>query len=440
MKKYKLLSKALIFIFFMTNIFFFPASAVPAYSVTASVGITIYYLQGPSKVIDNEIDITGFSGGITDARVSVENFATGDTLIFTNTPEITGAFDSSTGILTLTGSASAEDYQEALRTVKFSTTSEDTTDRVINFVIGSGLYNPDNGHFYEFVASPGITWSDAVTAASGRNLYGKEGYLATITSASENAFVTDKVQGLGWIGGKDITWGGVRTGDWRWVTGPEGLADGGSGTQFYTGYATGENNTVTYDNWWSGEPNNGDSIEYVVHIFGPVNTMPGWAVYHPTPARPGQWNDWPGSENSAAGYVVEYGEMAGDLSSTLITSKTIDIQEPEVIGVAIDNSGFNSNNTGGDSDESLLWIKGNSYVSGGDLFLTNTHSQVGSVVRRNQINLNDGFSTYFQMYFSGAADGIVFIAYKADEPKLGNFGGALGYGWDGTGEDNRIRD
>ena len=154
MKKYKLLSKALIFIFFMTNIFFFPASAVPAYSVTASVGSTIYYLQGPSKVIDNEINITGFSGGITDARVSVENFATGDTLIFTNTPEITGAFDSSTGILTLTGSASAEDYQEALRTVKFSTTSEDTTDRVINFVIGSGLYNPDNVHFYEFVASP----------------------------------------------------------------------------------------------------------------------------------------------------------------------------------------------------------------------------------------------------------------------------------------------
>ncbi|MCP2821117.1 Ig-like domain-containing protein, partial [Salmonella enterica subsp. enterica serovar Typhimurium] len=42
-----------------------------------------------------------------------------------------------------------------------------------------------NGHYYEFVSAPGISWTDARAAASARTFNGLRGYLVTITSAAE---------------------------------------------------------------------------------------------------------------------------------------------------------------------------------------------------------------------------------------------------------------
>ncbi|MEN6314787.1 MAG: InlB B-repeat-containing protein, partial [Clostridiaceae bacterium] len=298
---------------------------------SASEGSSSFVTSGAAIVIDSGIAIEGFTESISGARVMIQNKKTGDMLSYTNAGGISGTYDSTAGVLTLEGSATSAQYQTALRSVRFSTTSNDTTDRTILFSLGGGLYYSDNGHFYEYVDSLNISWSDAKTAAEGRSLYGRQGYLATLTSAEENAFVTDKVTALGWIGAKDIHYVDINSddklGDWRWVTGPEGLANGGNGTGFYSGYSGASGTTVTYSNWWQGEPNNAGNVEYVAHIFGPADTMPAWALGSSNPASPGEWNDFEPGRNDGAvkGYVVEYGGIPGDTPIVVQAARTITV-------------------------------------------------------------------------------------------------------------------
>jgi hypothetical protein len=138
-------------------------------------------------------------------------------LLYQNQNGIAGSFNPTNGILSLSGTASAEDYQTALRSVKYrnlnGSSFSSASEKTISFSVGeSTLYNQKNGHFYEFVVSPSITWTDAKNEAEGKSYYGLQGYLTTITSASENAFITQKLKGFGWIGATDTevqnTWNG----------------------------------------------------------------------------------------------------------------------------------------------------------------------------------------------------------------------------------------
>jgi hypothetical protein len=83
------------------------------------------------------------------------------------------------------------------------------------------------------VEAYGISWSDAKAAAESSSYLGLPGYLATITSEDEDNYVAllhvPAPEGA-WIGGSDR----AVEGDWRWVTGPEGLEDGGQGRLFWS--------------------------------------------------------------------------------------------------------------------------------------------------------------------------------------------------------------
>ncbi|WP_407661917.1 beta strand repeat-containing protein, partial [Mycolicibacterium chlorophenolicum] len=62
------------------------------------------------------------STNMTSATVAITgNFTAGDTLAFTATAGITGAYNSSTGILTLSGTATTAQYQQVLQSVTFAT-------------------------------------------------------------------------------------------------------------------------------------------------------------------------------------------------------------------------------------------------------------------------------------------------------------------------------
>ena len=103
----------------------------------------------------------------------------------------------------------------------------------------------------------------------------------------------------------------------------------------------------------------------------------------------------------------------------------------EAIAIAVEVNSFDSTNTSGSSGSTLLQTAGNAAASGGALRLTSdSYSQAGTVVRRNQIQLGDGFSTYFQFKITSTtapADGIAFIVYKSDTVRIGEYGGGLGY-------------
>lgn len=311
-----------------------------------------------ATAIAPEATITGGEGTLTGLRVIIaKNFTNGDVLLIQNSTGTTSngitsgtvnaagtnlewKYNSQTGILSLDNpdgspNASNEAYQEALRQVTFSTSNpaaSPTTARDIQISLGDLLINSENGHYYEFINSTGISWTEANTDASNRRYFGFQGYLATIASEREQRFVEERVQGNGWIGASDAQ----SDGQWRWVTGPEGLEEDGRGRLFWSGQADvsqAANATPAggpflnrYSNWLSGEPNNltttlnGQQIrESYAHIIGNETAYPGVGR-----EAIGRWNDLYNdiatinqqNSNFAAfnslGYIIEYGGFLND--------------------------------------------------------------------------------------------------------------------------------
>ena len=273
-------------------------------SLTAGGGAPAVAASGGSGVVvDPNIVVDDPDGpNLTTASVSIgSNFtAAEDRLLFTNQNGINGSYSTSTGILTLSGSATAAQYQAALRTVRYQNINAGTPNqaaRAISFSIAPGTFNPTTGHFYEFVNSPGIAWTTARSAALGRDIFGLKGYLTTLTSAAENTFAFSKVQSVGWIGASDA----AVEGQWRWMDGPE------AGQLFYQGQSpSGAPVSGRYNNWASGEPNDAGNEDYAHYLSN------------------GQWNDY-ANTTFVQGYVVEYGGSAGDPTLTLTSSATVNV-------------------------------------------------------------------------------------------------------------------
>lgn len=132
-----------------------------------------------------------------------------------------------------------------------------------------------NGHSYEVFSSAGINWNNASAAANNLG-----GHLATITDASEDAFVLNLIQatrlGQVWSGGYQNP----------------GVTPVGAGWQWVTGEAW------SYTNWSPGEPNDYYGPNQLEQHLG-LN----WGA--------GQWNDeW--NLGNLSGYVVEWsGRVSG---------------------------------------------------------------------------------------------------------------------------------
>ena len=97
---------------------------------------------------------------------------------------------------------------------------------------------------------------DALNAADSQN----DHYLATITSELEQIEIAFQIGDVGinaWLGGQDLI-----ENDWRWTEGPEGLANGGTGTPFWNGKSNGNPVNGMFENWGTGEPN-GDAEDYL---------------------------------------------------------------------------------------------------------------------------------------------------------------------------------
>jgi hypothetical protein len=164
-----------------------------------------------------------------------------------------------------------------------------TSAQFVEWLVAQG----GNGHFYEVVSAPGgITWGNASLAATNRG-----GYLATITSAEENAFIfniatqiaTVWYSGYGpWLGGLQPAGSAEPGGGWRWVTGEPFL----------------------YKNWAPLQPNNNNNEDRIQ--FG------GQAD------RSSAWNDISQSNtNFTRGFVVEY-DRHPDAVTLSITRKDTD--------------------------------------------------------------------------------------------------------------------
>jgi hypothetical protein len=132
-----------------------------------------------------------------------------------------------------------------------------------------------NGHFYQVVCvTQGLTWDEANAAAQAQG-----GYLATITSAEENAFVFALIQDPAcwngprgpWIGGFQTPGRPVRE-DWHWVTGEP----------------------FEYNHWSPGQPNDGGGADETRLEYG-------WGAT----TIADTWNDQPDWFRGVYAYIVE---------------------------------------------------------------------------------------------------------------------------------------
>jgi flagellin len=170
------------------------------------------------------------------------------------------------------------------------------------------FYNKANGHIYEFVDGH-KDWGVAKTEAEAKSVGGQKGYLANITSADEQAFITGRgpsgadstaIKNFAnghhlWLGGTDA----AQEGKWIWSGGPE------AGTQFWAGASNGSATGGSYNNWNPGEPNNSGGENY-------LHTWAGGAT----------WNDIPATAG-VNGYVIEYGGLDAVSAPMANTGTTI---------------------------------------------------------------------------------------------------------------------
>ena len=117
------------------------AAVTPPVVVTNPAALTV--MSGTKGPVDVSVTIK-YTGSpiLTGATVRIAaNYLQGqDGLGFVNQPMIVGAFDAATGTLTLTGADSVAGYEQALRTVTFTTTDKAAAPlaRTVSFTVSDG--------------------------------------------------------------------------------------------------------------------------------------------------------------------------------------------------------------------------------------------------------------------------------------------------------------
>ncbi len=425
-------------------------------TLSLSVSGEATYTQGsdPVKVAEG-LTLTGDEPSIEGAKVVItDNFnAQADKLGIEGqdgnkgtTPEgIAWSYDAERGVLSLSSQGKEKtpaDYQATLRRVTYvnlQAPEDDTPARTLVFSIGeNSLYFPGTGHYYEFITQPGVRWSQGNTSANQRTFYGLQGYLATITTAEENAFLAQKISGVGWIGASDE----AQEGEWLWVTGPE--AD----QKFWTGGKNGSKVGGMYSNWNRGEPNNYGSGEPYGHM-----------IYDTSIGARGSWNDLPDAGGGGAyrshGYLVEYGGMPEETPPTLSGEVSVNFEKAEPL---VDPANIEADFTCSEqpgwtlADFACLTADGISASGGkciptpdqsepdcqGWLRLTDaTNNKRGYAIYNKAFSSKDNVIVEFEyaIYGGSGADGITFflIDGKTERPEIGSWGGCLAYSrysWD----------
>ncbi len=299
-----------------------------------------FFCGGDPMPIVTQVSISDTSGGSMLDEIFVQ-IATGYTLgsdvmfLEGSHPNISASWSTGEGLLTLSGPATFAEFENAIADVRFQTSESNfIQDKFFSINLGQANFLPATGHYYIYVSDIGISWTEALEAASQQTYFGLQGYLATITTAEEVQLTGEQAQGTGWIGGSDQ----VSEGVWRWESGPE------AGQVFWNGTVSGSAPDGMFEFWNNGEPNNLGDEDYA-HI-----TDPNIGIL-------GSWNDLPvtGSTDPASpyhpkGYIVEFGGMDGDptinvSASTIIVMPKTDISTNSLCdeGVAQVNLETNTN-------------------------------------------------------------------------------------------------
>jgi len=122
-----------------------PAAVVPASNhapvLTSNTTARSYTENAAAMLANGTLTLSDEdSANLTSATVQITSgLTTGDVLAFTDTAKITSVYDASTGLLTLTGTATKAEYQAALQAVTFSSSSDNPgTSRTLTWQVDDG--------------------------------------------------------------------------------------------------------------------------------------------------------------------------------------------------------------------------------------------------------------------------------------------------------------
>lgn len=306
-----------------------------------------------------ELTVSGGTGNLKSVTIEfISEIASGDSFTINKVTEngfVKGG-DQKTLYLNASNGVSASVLQTYLRSnlslylnpsssikrkIRISVSKEEVdTSRIVR-------YSEVTGHYYEYIPSASITFDNARDAARSRTYMGMTGYLVTITSEQENAFISTIVQEAAWLGGSckmDVlnkmlgemgkpqtfttqgawnNWGSTTDmsnahGKYYWIDGPE------KGELFWqqTAQQSGASQvlpgqTKIYAKWANGEPNDSGGSETCAHLLAN-----------------GNWNDYAYNNTSIRGYIVEYGNqkpiIGGATPETPPTADDIDLGDGTV--------------------------------------------------------------------------------------------------------------
>lgn len=386
--KYRIKSKLLLLLLIQA-LFIVSASAQSLYTNGSGGTATA---QNTAVNIASALTVGTGTTQLTAATVSISgNFVSGQDHLKINGASsgtdgsITFSYNASSGVMSLTGTTTEANYQSTFRKITYTNTaaSPNTGNRTVSFSLNAALPYNGNGHYYEFISTT-VSWTAAKDAAAAKTYFGLQGYLVTVTSAGENAFISPKLNGgRGWLGGSDAG----EEGYWKWMTGPE------AGTLFWIGNDAGSPYNNAYTNWNYGEPNDASGGE-------------DYAEFTPT----GEWNDMPTS--STRGYVVEYGGMTGDPVIHISDVATVTISyaplaPTSIIGTSTICNGFSTELTANGVVGTVYWYTGS---CGG--------TQVGT---GNPITVSPtGTTTYYARNYSNAqySAGCASIQITVNQPSF----------------------
>jgi hypothetical protein len=296
------------------------------------------FLPSTSGQDASGFSLSGFSSTATLlASISLVNPPSGTTFVLNTTTGLTAAsgFTLAGNKTRLVVTGTMASINTALSSLKVNTGS--VRGNVLLSVAATVnpvgyYYNGVNGHFYRPISTT-ATYTGARSAALTTTFKGQQGYLVTITSADEDAFIFNNVpQGNIWFALTDE----VSEGQWRIDAGPE------AGTLIKTsnGQTTG-NIQGQYNNWAGGEPNNSGNEDYAVTKWSGGS----------------QWNDLP--NNFFNPYVIEYGTWTNpdDATFTEFYTNSVTHSNGEVLTARF-NFDF-----GGNVDETKFSAKANTFVN-----------------------------------------------------------------------------
>ena len=180
-------------------------------TVATSTG-SLAYQEGSGAVgIDAGVSIADIdSPNLVGGTVRIVGYVAGqDTLGFNAQSGISGNFDAATGVLTLTGTATLADYQQALRSITYlnSSTAPTTTPRTIQFSVSDGVSSSNLAP--RTIQITAINTAPVVTVSTGGLSYTENsGELSidpsiVISDSDSPSLTSATVQLVGYLQGED---------------------------------------------------------------------------------------------------------------------------------------------------------------------------------------------------------------------------------------------